>query len=437
MVTNKNLVDDSTVLDHNRPQEKQVSKIQNNTYGTYETLHSAKKNPNDEFYTSLQDIHNELKLWGDKLRGKHIICPCDCDIFEGDEVYAFRITFSDKPKISTMYQILHPEVTDPYQVPIEDRSYDAAKIEWPVGLEYFLEDEVVLNDVPKKKKRQQSLFDLDKVFVDAKTITDLRELREIVSKRVTCNFIKCLYGIGIKYGIKSITASGYDVETGRGIKFQDVDYSKFDVAITNPPFSLYSQWMNIMTKEHLKRRGTDKPFDFICLAPFLNRANPNVGLNLMLGNCYLGYGRNIAINFTQPTYDNNFIAKAVACDWLVTWPDAQEYYNSEAHTEYWLDYKVYAESYPIVDGMTMKDGSHPIRVGKGTIPGNYLGWMFGPISVLDVLPQDKYEWYGTSFYKYFNQQHPELNPCAHKMSNKMVSMGNKQLFHGIVFKKKK
>lgn len=436
MVTNKNLVDDSTVLDHNRPQEKQVSKIQNNTYGSVAPMQQVKKNPNDEFYTSLHDIDKELRLWGERLRGKDIICPCDCDIFEDDEVYAFRLTFSNKPKVSLMFEILNEgRDYDISEVPLEDLNYNPAKIEWPEGLEYFLEDEVVLNDVPKKKKK--SLFDLDKVFVGAKSVTDLDELREIMSKRVTCNFIKSLYGIGVKYGIKSITASGYDVETGRGIKFQDVDYSKFDVVITNPPFSLYLQWMNIMTKEHLKRRGTDKPFDFICLAPFLNRVSPNVGLNLMLGNCYLGYGRHININFTQPTYDNNFIAKAVACDWLVTWPDAQIELNETVDTDYWLDYNLYGDSYPVMENMTMKDGTHPIRVGSDTIPGNYLGWMFGPISVLDVLPQDKYEWYGTNFMRYYNTTKPEVNPFAHKTSNQMVSIKGKQLFHGIVFKKKK
>ena len=30
--------------------------------------------------------------------------------------------------------------------------------------------------------------------------------------------------------------------------------------------------------------------DFICLAPFLNRVSPNIGLPLMLKKAYLGWG---------------------------------------------------------------------------------------------------------------------------------------------------
>jgi type I restriction-modification system DNA methylase subunit len=47
-----------------------------------------------------------------------------------------------------------------------------------------------------------------------------------------------------EYGIKSITVSGYNPATKVGTKFQDVDYSKYDVVITNPPFSLFREFIS-------------------------------------------------------------------------------------------------------------------------------------------------------------------------------------------------
>ena len=55
--------------------------------------------PNDECYTSMQDIINELSLWSSKFEGKNIICPCDWDILDDSDetmdVYSIRIEFSE------------------------------------------------------------------------------------------------------------------------------------------------------------------------------------------------------------------------------------------------------------------------------------------------------------------------------------------------------
>jgi len=40
-------------------------------------LHKAKKEKNDEFYTQLCDIENELKHYKDHFRGKTVLCNCD------------------------------------------------------------------------------------------------------------------------------------------------------------------------------------------------------------------------------------------------------------------------------------------------------------------------------------------------------------------------
>lgn len=51
--------------------------------------------PNDECYTSMQDIINELSQWSGKFINKNIICPCDWDIVEeDDDIYSLRMFFA-------------------------------------------------------------------------------------------------------------------------------------------------------------------------------------------------------------------------------------------------------------------------------------------------------------------------------------------------------
>ena len=40
-------------------------------------LHKAKKAKNDEFFTQLSDIENELKHYRDHFKGKVVYCNCD------------------------------------------------------------------------------------------------------------------------------------------------------------------------------------------------------------------------------------------------------------------------------------------------------------------------------------------------------------------------
>ena len=75
-------------------QEKVLKKIKHaNNCGQTTPLGTK---PNDECYTSLQDILNEMCYWADKgkFRGKNIICPCDWDIIKGQDIYS--ITFNKK-----------------------------------------------------------------------------------------------------------------------------------------------------------------------------------------------------------------------------------------------------------------------------------------------------------------------------------------------------
>lgn len=338
--------------------------------------------PNDECYTSQQDILNEMNYWAglNKFQGKKIICPCDWDIIEGEDIYSITISYDDKFKVTG-------------------------------------------NDIYKLPKITYDLWDEeDKKFV---TI-DLKEneIDDFLKNKLTCNFIRTFTQKARAWGIKSITASGYNPATEKGIKFQDVDYSKYDICCTNPPFSLYREFMKTIINK----------IDFIVLSPFLNRVNPNVGEYLFRREAYLGYGAGIPdMNFYNPTSENQYKNKVIAVDWITSFPEAQNERNKQKENKKsGVSYELYKDEYPIMKNMIMKDGTCPIKVPTTQIPDDYMGWMFGSIQFLQLYDLGQFEWYGTSFSGYYNS-HPEINPFKGKWS---TELNGKTMFHGIVFRRK-
>lgn len=69
------------------PGEKGVKKQSNNN------LHAAKTAKNDEFYTQLSDIENELKHYKEHFKDKIVLCNCD-DPFESNFFKFFALKFN-------------------------------------------------------------------------------------------------------------------------------------------------------------------------------------------------------------------------------------------------------------------------------------------------------------------------------------------------------
>ena len=340
-------------------------------------LDLAKLKADDEFYTSFADIVAELSHWVDKLKAKKIICPCD---------------FKPTAKISSI-------------------TID------------FSRNSFYINSV-KKKASDSPYFDLFDDFKISNPATEISEAqaREILSNQEVVNFVNYLWAVGKEAGVKSITASGYDISTDLGISFNEVDYSQYDLCITNPPFSLYSSFMECIGD-----------IDKIIIAPFMNRVAPCVAIPLMERKIYLGYGRHLAMNFNNPTGGKG---KKVAIDWLVSWPDAQNEVDTLSYRP-GIHYDIL--SYKEMPYMTMKDGTKPIKIESiQQIPEDYDGYMFTSVAVLDKLSYKNYDWICTGCKRYFNKEHPELNPFAHSVSNEMIGYGTENsCFHGILFKRKR
>ena len=117
-------------------------------------LGKARSAKQDEFYTQLSDIENELKHYRAQLRGKIVLCNCD-DPYESNFFRYFALNFNAlelKKLIATSYAKspiaggylplvdmagLQPEGKEPYAIEISevpdangDGAIDLADVEW-------------------------------------------------------------------------------------------------------------------------------------------------------------------------------------------------------------------------------------------------------------------------------------------------------------------
>lgn len=370
-------------------QDKVLKKIENNLESGQANTALGVKN-NDECYTDMQDILNELSRWAalGKFEGKKIICPCDWDVVKDEPIYSITITYKDPG------------------VEVKGNSvYKAVK-----SVEYV------------------RLFDIDGAVAEEHIELAEDEIEDFLRDKLTCNFVRTFTQNARAWGIKSITASGYNPAIDKGVKFQDVDYSKYDICVTNPPFSLKAEFMSCIVGN----------IDFIVLLPFVSRNKNPIGIPMMLGQAYLGFGEHLPLRFANPTKDNEYSeVKLVSCDWITSYSEAQ----AERNTKHWksgVQYDLYKDEFPEIPTMVMKDGTWPIRVPSDAFPEDYSGWMFTALNVLGRLDMDAYEWYATDTTGFFNKdpRGKAISPFAGHWTCDKMQLNGKKLFGGIVFRKK-
>jgi len=167
--------------------------------GRKQSLYKANKDKIDEYFTLYDDIASEISYYQKQLKGKNILCPCDWD-----ESYNEEVVYKEETLIRSSNLL--------------DSGGTIKRI----------------NIKASKSKIEKDL------------------------SLIKCNFVKYLIAHAKDYGIKSISASGYNPSTSIGVRFQDIDYSKYDLVITNPPFSQFREFIDTMFANKL---------DFIVIGP--------------------------------------------------------------------------------------------------------------------------------------------------------------------------
>lgn len=178
------------------------------TDGGNSTLHKAKKAKNDEFYTCLADIENELRHYKDHFKDKIVYCNCD-DPYESNFLQYFLLNFKHlglKKLISTGY------ATSPI-----------------VGTQLSLFE----NDLPIYRKAHK----IEITSVDDLNLTDNQIIKlHDLPKKAKGIKITNLNDSKAKDGTVYL---GGDFRSRECIKL----LCEADIVVTNPPFSLFREYI--------------------------------------------------------------------------------------------------------------------------------------------------------------------------------------------------
>ena len=328
------------------------------------SLSSAKKAKQDEFYTQLGDISNELKHYKEQLRGKTIFCNCD-DPYESNFFKYFALNFNTlglEKLIVTSYK----------KSPIVGTNLSPAFIEGlkPEGKEPCA---VEINGVP------------DQNGDGAIDLTDVEYLL-----KNDANSVKHLKGGG--------TYIGGDFRSYECVSL----LKQAEIVVTNPPFSLFREYVQQLV-EHGKK--------FLIIGG-QNAITYKEAFYLIKNNkVWLGVDNGGTKWFRVPDdYDIQTESRKKVENGIkyfsmgsIMWFTNME--HSKRHEEIPL-YKKYTPSeYPTYDNYDA------IEVGKvADIPADYFGAMGVPITFLDKYNPDQFEivgitktWFGGAIKTYPNQ----------------------------------
>lgn len=179
-------------------------------------IKKSKQMQNDEFYTLLQDIEKEVPLYGEQFCGKRVLCPCDW---------------------STSFRT--------------GKSFE---------------------DAFAYRSRNDSIVEIDIEESEKRLRCDTGNRGE--------NFLRFFVSHAKSLGVASLRASGYDPVTRSGVRFQDIDYSGYDIVVTNPPLSLFLEFVNTMISSGKK---------FLAIGPQNALTYKNVFAHVMENRLWLGH----------------------------------------------------------------------------------------------------------------------------------------------------
>ena len=305
-------------------------------------LIKANKTKNDEFYTQLKDIESELKHYKNQLKDKVIFCNCD-DPFESNFFKYFAMNFKAlglKKLITTCY--------DPS--PIANKEIQLS----------FLGDEK--EEQHGNKSRQKIISKAYKIKLDDITDIDNSNNVNILDTKEILLREKVKLESGEKSKILSYLKGDGDFRSDECVEL----LKQADVVITNPPFSLFREYIAQLIKY-------DKKFLII---GNVNAINYKEMFKLIMSNrLWLGY--NCVRWFNTP----QFGLKEGARSFWYTNLDIPK-----RHEEFTLFKRYRSEEYPKYDNYDAIEVSKAVN-----IPYDYDGVMGVPVTFLDKFNPDQFE----------------------------------------------
>ena len=312
-------------------------------------LGKARGSKQDEFYTQLGDISNELKHYKDQLRGKTIFCNCD-DPYESNFFKHFALNFNAlglKKLIVTSYKGSPIAGTELSLFPAEEIGEETGKVQEPYAIE--------INAIPDQ---------------DGNGAIDLTDVEYLLKH--DANTSRRLSGDSL-YGAA-------DFRSRECVEL----LKQSDIVITNPPFSLFREYVAQLVEY-------DKKFLIIGNT---NAITYKEVFGLFLENkVRTGYTNfNVGMFFKVPSDWEKFhhidasgckIARVSTSCWFTN-------LEVEKHKVHIPLYKKYTPAeYPKYDNFDA------IEVSKvAEIPVDYFGVMGVPVTFLDKYNPDQFELLG-------------------------------------------
>ena len=312
-------------------------------------LNQAKKGKNDEFYTQISDIENELRHYKTQFKGKVVFCNCD-DPYESNFFKYFALNFNQlglRKLIATCY--------------------DGSPIS---GNELLLD----LGDTPDKPKKIAYKVE----------ITEVRDM----NGDGAINLADIQYLIQNDKNVISILKGNGDFRSKECIEL----LKQADIVVTNPPFSLFREYVAQLIRYNKK---------FIILGNMNAIKYKEIFPYIIENKIWIGYGFNLSMVF-KTTYPNLLEAnrkyvrsKGYDPDKnFVKTPAIAWYTNIDIHKrhEKLILYKHYSPTeYPRYDNY------NAINIDKVTdIPCDYEGLMGVPITFLDKHNPEQFELVGVA-----------------------------------------
>lgn len=306
-------------------------------------LHAAKKLKNDEFYTQLADIENELKHYKDQFRDKVVYCNCD-DPFESNFFKYFAANFNTlglKRLITTSYK---PSTIANTQLVLQGIDV-VEQVLSPKGRTKVTANKFIINEVHD--------MDGDGAF----NLSDVAEQLKANKN----NEWSPLDGDG-------------DFRSDECVEL----LKQSDIVVTNPPFSLFREYVALLEKYKKK---------FLIIGNKNSITYKEIFTLIKDNKMWLGY-RNINSDMWlmvpegekyEKIVDGIKLKHIMAC-WYTNLD------TTKRHEEFTMYKKYIADDYPKYDNF---DAINVNVVAE--IPKDYDGAMGVPITFLDKYNPDQFE----------------------------------------------
>lgn len=321
-------------------------------------LSSAKIAKKDEFYTQLTDIEKEVKHYRKHFNDKVVLCNCD-DPFESNFFKYFVLNFNKlglRKLIATCYSTspIRGKQFD-YRVDVDGQiSFVIEKVQ----SSNLLSDRA--NDISKKPYKAIVTTVYDKTGDGGLDMLDIAKLFESGENK-----------------LEELTGDG-DFRSNECIDI----LKEADIVVTNPPFSLFRDYINTLIKHDKKFLviGNQNAIKYSDIFPLF-----------MQNKIWLGYGFQGNVGFFESPYEDTAVSSQHK-EGLIRVSGVMWFTNMDIkkrHEELILTAR-YSENRYI-----KFDNYDAINIDKVTeIPCDYIGVMGVPITFMDKFNPEQFELYG-------------------------------------------